>query len=106
MKKVFTVLIAVLTVIFASEALANPINSDGTFRGIKLWGKVRVVDAFGDVKVKVVDSFADLRVQKVDAFADSLGKWQFVSFGEDFTVEFVDSFADIKIKFVDAFPGF
>ena len=67
MKKVFTVLIAVLTVIFASEALANPINSDGTFRGIKLWGKVRVVDAFGDIKVQVVDSFADLRVQKVDA---------------------------------------
>ena len=68
-----------------------------TFKGIKLYGKVKVVTSFPDIKVKVVDSFPDLKVQKVTSFPDSCGKWQFVDTFPDFKIQFVDSFPDIKI---------
>lgn len=106
MKNLLACAIALLTFLATSSALANPISIDGTFNGIRLWGKVKVVNAFPDIKVQVVDAFPDLKVKRVDAFPDNLGEWQFVTFGEDFTIQFVDSFPDIKIKFVDAFPGF
>ena len=75
------------------------------FKGIKLFGKVQVVDYFADIKVQIVDYFPDLKVQKVDYFPTSCGKWQFVDYFPDFKVQFVDYFADIKIQFVDYFPG-
>ena len=105
MKKFLAILSAVIVFAAAGSALANPITRDGYFNGIPLWGKVRVVDAFPDIKVQVVDAFPDLKVQIVEAFPDSLGKWQFVKSGEDFKIQFVKAFPDIKIKFVNAFPG-
>ena len=83
-------------------------SRDGTFKGIKLYGKVQVVDDFPDIRIQVVDYFPDLKVQKVDYFPDSLGKWQFVEENNfpDFTIKYVDQFPDITIKFVDYFPGF
>ena len=74
--------------------VASAVNKDGYYKGIKLCGKVRVVEHFADIKVKVVDSFPD-----------DIGEWKFVEYGEDFTVQFVDSFPDIKIKYVTSFPG-
>ena len=106
MKKILSVLVVMMTFAMMSTAFAGPITSDGYFKGIRLWGKVRVVKSFPDVRVQIVDSFPDLKVQRVNSFPDSLGKWQFVTSGEDFTIQFVDSFPDIKIKFVNAFPGF
>lgn len=109
MKKFFAAWTVVLTVVLmlaTGAAFANPIAADGTFKGIRLWGKVKIVNAFPDIKVQVVDAFPDLKVQRVDAFPDSLGKWQFVTSGEDFKIQFVNAFPDIKIKFVTAFPGF
>lgn len=106
MKKLFSVAVMLVSFAVMSSALASPIDSSGYFKGIRLWGKVRVVNAFPDIKVQVVDAFPDLKVQKVNAFPDSLGKWQFVTSGEDFTIQYVNAFPDIKIKFVDAFPGF
>lgn len=76
-----------------------------SFNGILLYGKVKVVNSFPDIKVKVVNSFEDLDVQKVNAFADKCGKWQFVDSFADFKVQFVDSFPDITIKYVQSFPG-
>ena len=84
---------------------ASAVNKDGYYKGIKLCGKVRVVEHFADIKVKVVDSFPDLKVKVVDSFPDDIGEWKFVEYGEDFTVQFVDSFPDIKIKYVNSFPG-
>lgn len=75
------------------------------YKGIKLYGKVQIVDYFPDIKVQVVDYFPDLKVQKVDYFPTSCGKWQFVDYFPDFKVQFVDYFPDIKIRFVDYFPG-
>ena len=105
MRKIFSTTIALVILLASTVALANPISSDGYFKGIKLCGRVKVVDAFADIKVQVVDAFADLKVKKVSAFPNNLGEWQFVTSGADFTIQFVDAFPDIKIKFVDAFPG-
>ena len=44
MKKFFAAIILLTTLVTAS-AFANPIAADGTFKGIKLWGKVK---AFSD----------------------------------------------------------
>lgn len=85
-----------------------PITSfaaDGYCKGIKLCGKVKVVERFADLKVKVVDHFPDLRVKRVQHFPNEIGEWQFVTHGEDFTIQYVNSFPDLKIEFVDYFPG-
>ena len=105
-QKLVCVLVAVLllTVAGAAEA-ATKINEDGYYKGIRLAGRVRIVESFADIKVKVVDSFPDLRVKVVSSFPDDIGEWQFVDYGEDFTVQFVDSFPDIEIKYVESFPG-
>lgn len=84
---------------------ASAVTPDGYFNGIRLAGKVRVVQSFPDIRVQVVSAFPDLRVQTVNYFPDNIGQWQFVDYGEDFTIQFVDSFPDIRIQFVNSFPG-
>ncbi len=100
---IFTVIF--LLVMSATSMASSKIDGNGCYNGIKLCGRVKVVEHFGDIKVQVVDVFPDLRVKVVTAFPDEIGKWQFVEHGEDFTVQFVDHIPDIKIKYVDAFPG-
>ena len=105
-KRLTAVFMALLIVaITATTMAASAINKDGYYKGIKLCGKVKVVDHFPDIKVKIVDSFPDLRVKTVEHFPNHIGEWQFVEYGEDFTVQFVESFPDIKIKYVNSFPG-
>ena len=76
-----------------------------TFNGFPLYGKVKIVDSFPDIKVQIVDSFPDLKVQLVNSFPDDCGKWQIVESFPDVKIKIVDSFPDIKIKFVESFPG-
>lgn len=76
-----------------------------TFKGFPLYGKVKIVESFPDIKVQIVDSFPDLKVQLVNSFPDDCGKWQIVEFFPDVKIKIVDSFPDIKIKFVESFPG-
>lgn len=91
---------------FASFTFAGDVNKgDCTLNGVKLYGKVQVVDSFPDLKVQIVDSFPDLNVQKVTSFPDSCGKWEFVDSFPDFKIQYVDSFPDLKIKMVNSFPG-
>jgi hypothetical protein len=49
-----------------------------SYKGKPLYGKVKIVENFPDIKVKVVNSFPDLKVEVVDNFPDQCGKWQFV----------------------------
>lgn len=101
----FSALFVVLTLlVWDGAAFAGPV-SGCAFKGIQLYGKVQVVNAFPDIKVQVVNSFPDLKVQKVTTFPDSCGKWQFVDAFPDFKIQYVDAFPNIKIQFVDAFPG-
>ena len=80
-------------------------KSGCSYNGIKLYGRVQIVDYFPDLKVQVVNYFPDLNVQRTDYFPTSCGKWQFVDYFPDFTVQFVNYFPDLKIRFVDYFPG-
>ena len=106
MKKLMTIFTLIFLFAMTIPAMAtSAVNKDGYYKGIKLCGKVKVVEHFADIKVQVVNSFPDLKVKVVDSFPDDIGEWKFVEYGEDFTVQFVDSFPDIKIKYVNSFPG-
>ena len=76
-----------------------------TWNGIPLYGKVKFVESFPDIKVKFVQSFPDLKVKFVESFPDKCGEWQVVESFPDFTVKVVESFPDITIKTVNSFPG-
>ena len=106
MRRATSLLCFLIVMLCGTVAIAaSTVNADGYYKGIKLCGRVKVVEHFADIKVKVVDSFPDLRVKVVSSFPDDVGEWQFVEYGEDFTVQFVESFPDIKIKYVNSFPG-
>jgi hypothetical protein len=97
--------IGVALVATASPQPTAQIGDDCTFGGKRLAGRVKVVDAFPDLRVKRVDAFEDLRVKWVDAFPDRCGRWQQVDAFPDFTIQYVDAFPDFTIRSVDAFPG-
>ena len=84
---------------------SGKVGADCTLAGKKLYGRVKVVDHFADLKVKVVEHFADLHVQFVEHFPDACGKWQLVDSFPDFTITYVDSFPDLEITKVQHFPG-
>jgi hypothetical protein len=94
-----------------SGTVASAVGSGGnvapdcTLKGKKLYGKLKIVDAFPDLKVQVVDAFPDLKVQVVDAFPDKCGKWKMVDAFPDVKIQMVTAFPDLKIKYVTAFPG-
>ena len=110
MKKIVAAVAAVSLAVVAGVSLSADAKggfnkSSCTFNGKKLYGKIKEVTSFPDVKVKVVSSFPDVKVKKVTSFPDSCGKWQFVYSFPDTKVQFVDSFPDVKIQYVDSFPG-
>jgi hypothetical protein len=76
-----------------------------TYKDFPLYGKVKFVESFPDIKVQIVDAFPDLKIQLVNSFPDDCGKWQIVESFPDVKIKIVDSFPDIKIKFVESFPG-
>lgn len=105
MKKKLVLFLCFVLCLLSQVAFADGITKDGYCNGIKMRGKVRIVEYNPDVKVHVVTSFPDLKVKVVDHFPDDIGEWQFVEYGEDFTVKFVTSFPDLRIKYVTSFPG-
>ena len=84
---------------------SSEVGSDCTFEGTPLYGKVKMVESFPDIKVKFVNSFPDLKVKYVNSFADSCGEWKMVESFPDFTIKAVSSFPDIEVKIVTSFPG-
>lgn len=95
-----------LTLIERKEAILDKItDGDCSWNEIPLFGKVKIVDAFPDIKVQIVDAFPDIKVKWVDAFPNECGKWQKVDAFPDFKIQIVDVFPDLKIQEVDAFPG-
>ena len=78
-------------------------NKDG--KTFNLYGKVKIVESFPDIKVQIVDSFEDLDVKLVESFPDRCGKFKLVESFPDVKVQIVNSFPDIKVKIVDSFPG-
>jgi hypothetical protein len=88
-----------------TEAIHALIAGDCYYKGIKLWGKVKFVTSFPDIKIQYVESFPDIKVKFVTSFPDKCGLWQVTESFPDFKVQVVTSFPDIKIKVVDSFPG-
>ena len=78
-------------------------NKEG--KTFNLYGKVKIVEHFPDVKVQIVDSFEDLDVKIVEHFPDQCGKVKLVENFPDVKVQIVSSFPDFKVKIVDSFPG-
>ena len=78
-------------------------NKDG--KTFNLYGKVKIVEHFPDIKVQIVDSFEDLDVKLVEHFPDQCGKVKLVENFPDVKVQIVNSFPDIKVKIVESFPG-
>lgn len=76
------------------RSYGKKIADDCIYNGIKLYGKVKIVDNFADIKVRKAEHFEDLSVQYVKNFPKSYGKWQLVN-----------NFSDITIKEVTNFPG-
>ena len=48
------------------------VSKDGYFKGIRLAGKVKVVENFANIKVQVVNSFPDLKVKTVENFPNKI----------------------------------
>ena len=94
----------VLTLCLCNLSYAKNIENKCTLDGVKLNGRVKIVDSFATFKVKKVKAFADLKVKFVDSFANKCGRWQIVDTFEDFSVEFVDAFEDFSI-IESEFPG-
>ncbi|MCR5697857.1 MAG: hypothetical protein K6G73_12865 [Marinilabiliaceae bacterium] len=97
-------LLAALFIVCTSMAPGREcITTDGFCKGIRLAGKVRIVDVGEDFKVRVVDVGEDLIVRR-DDFATSkskIGRWRFVDIGGDFKIRIVDVGEDFKIRYDD-----
>lgn len=108
-KRIFSILLCFIYAAFVRAVDVKidkencTITKDG--KTYNLYGKVKIVDSFEDIKVKIVDSFEDADIKIVDAFEDSCGKVKIVDSFEDVKVKIVDSFEDVKIKIVDSFEG-
>lgn len=97
-------LVAVSSCFVTDPSFAGALSSC-SYNGIALYGKVKFVDSFADIKIQFVDAFADLKVKFVGSFPNDCGKWQKVDSFPDFTVQVVSSFPDLKVQRVDSFPG-
>ncbi|MBR5677310.1 MAG: hypothetical protein IKX20_04150 [Paludibacteraceae bacterium] len=101
-----------LSMAFALGAIASDVKIDKENCTItkdgktyNLYGKVKIVNNFEDIKVKIVDCFEDVDVRIVEHFEDSCGKVKIVENFEDVKVKIVDSFEDIRVKLVEHFEG-
>ncbi len=108
-------LLLIIAFIFMCQSRAEvrfqmPVNEkinkkNCTYKGFKLYGKIKFVESFPDIKIKFVESFADIHVKMVSSFPDECGKWQIVESFPDLKVQVVESFPDITVKLVESFPG-
>jgi hypothetical protein len=86
------IFLSILALSFLSD---NPVKSDCNYKGFKLYGKVKIVDHFPDLKLQAKNSFPDFKVQIVSNFPDNCGEWKIVDNDPDFTIQFVDHFPGI-----------
>jgi hypothetical protein len=102
MKKLLLFIFLLLPIMAAKNA--NEPIEDCKCKGIKLYGKVRVVERHEDLKVRIVETGEDFRVRSISYNPDKCGQWRFVESGEDLKIRFVESSEDLKIRFVDFDP--
>ena len=83
---------ATTSYVIIDEESCTVTRYDKTFH---LYGKVKIVDSYEDIRVKIVDSYEDVKVKIVDSYENSCGK-----------IKIVDSYEDIRVKIVDSYEGF
>ena len=109
MKRLFFILAAVMMAAsaWAEEVTIDKDNCTITKNGktYHLYGKVKIVENFEDIKVKIVDCFEDADIKIVENFENTCGRVKLVENFEDVKVKIVDNFEDIKIKIVNNFEG-
>jgi hypothetical protein len=101
-KKIFFInLLALLSFGCKSQDI-NPYNC--TFKGKKLYGKVKIVNSNADFKVRVVDYSEDISIKKTVNNPSSCGEWKFVESSEDFKIQIVKDGEDFKIRYITGSP--
>ena len=86
-------------------AIIPKIQANCTFKGKKLWGKVKFVTAFADFKVQMAQYTPELKVKLVDYNPSNCGEWQVSQWFPDFKVQIVEGYGDFRIQLVDTVPG-
>lgn len=89
----------------AANGWGADISADCTYKGIALYGRVKVVDFMPDFYVQRVHFMPDLRVKETAFMPSACGEWQFVDAFPDFTIQYVDFMPDFTIELVDFMPG-
>jgi hypothetical protein len=74
------------------------------YKGIKLYGKYKIVTFAEDIKIKEVTFAQDLKVEKTN-FPNKCGQWKEDNTFPDFKVKIVTFAEDIKVKYVTFNPG-
>ncbi len=102
MRWIFTIVLVLLSIgVWAEDDCV--IIKDG--KAIPLYGKVKIVEHFPDLKVQIVEHFPDLEIVIVQHAPDDCGEVQLVESFPDVKVQIVEHFPDIKVRIVRAFPG-
>ena len=99
MKKILPILgmVGALSVVSFGATPAQfggKVGKDCTFKGKRLWGNIKIVENFPDIRVKIIRNFPDLRVKKVTSFPSRCGEWKIVN-----------NLPDIRVQYVNIFPG-
>jgi hypothetical protein len=100
--KAFTIFVVLLIHCHCFSQEINPYTC--TFKGKKLYGKVKVVTSNPDFKVRIVDYSEDISVKNTENDPSRCGEWKFVEYSEDFKVRFVTSGEDFTIKYTTYDP--
>jgi hypothetical protein len=95
----------VLVLFACLPVLSNPIGSDCSFNGKKLYGRVRIVNAGEDVKVRIVNAGENLRVEFSSIEYSQCGRWFFSQSGENVKIRFVEAGEDITVRVHPNNPG-
>jgi hypothetical protein len=95
--------LSVVITVFPRSNLVNKFTC--TYQGKPLYGRVKFVESFQDIKVKVVTTSPDLRVKMVTNPTNRCGEWAIVEFLPNLKVQFVETLPDIEIQFVEDNPG-
>jgi hypothetical protein len=100
MKKI----ILFIALCFIFSASGDPVK-DCRYKGIPLYGRVKIVTHHADFDIRIVENHADLHVKRVKDHPDECGLWQFVEDHPDFTVRIVEHHPDFTVKYVSHHPG-
>ena len=100
------ILLLTLSVVMPVFSASNVVNRfTCSYQGKPLYGRVKFVESFQDIKVKVVTTSPDLRVKMVTNPTSRCGEWEIVEFLPSLKVQFVETLSDIEIQFVETNPG-